>query len=379
MVLTLGGSAAAELGIRGGVSPLQAKGRFSIVVENDLFSFGVGDGTDRFYSNGIYLHSEWSSPLVDKLTRALIPPPFVAATDKAYAGLGLSHELHTPQTLTPCGAKFEDKLATSENPRDVPIEDCLEAERDWTDNYAERDRPFAAVWSLFLTMQRYFHSSAYQNALTQGRLWFRGDLGTYGAGAALGYEVQKHWHGFLNEALEADGEDLSSEPIGWVLPGQTQSHLLLQASAGVDLSLYRLTLEDSRFGTELDARSRLLVGVPRNELGVGLALRGGLLPDHAKRAIAAPGELQTFQAYLELSSDPSLVVTDLTYGEFDRYRHFRDEYSVGLVVKPWGVRFSAHLSWQRILFKEPLKLYPSTSSISSNFHRYGRVGVEFTY
>jgi hypothetical protein len=378
VLLGTGSAVGQELGVRGGVSPIGAKGRFSIVSENDLYYFGFGPGTDRLYTNGIFLHSEWSSPWVDGATDWMRIGRLFPARDRAYIGLGLSHELHTPETLNPCGSYHGDPLATSDNPGTYA--DCEDLEADWSERYAERDRPFAAVGSVFLTAQRYFATTSVNGPFTQARLWARLDVGSYGSSAVAGRQVQTAWHSFFNTALLKDGEAPAEVPKGWELSKQT-SRALVQAALGTDLSLYRLTTPTvcGPFGVELDGRARLQLGVPRNTVGVGPAARVGCLPDHASMPLNRPGELQSVELYLEGSTGIAVVVTDLTYGDFDRYHHLRDEHSLGATLKLFGIAVEAQLDWQRIDFENPLKQYDSLEPLDARYHRYGRVALEFTY
>jgi hypothetical protein len=366
------------LGARGGVSPIQGKGRFSLVVENDLFFKRVP--TDRFYTNGIYLHSEWSSPWLRLFAVRLAVPPFRAAKDRSYIGAGLSHELHTPDTINPCGARYRDPLATAENPRQTPFGVCADAEADWRNNYAAHDKPFAAVWSLFLSAQSYFHGQRSQGPFTQYRLWARAEGGSFGSSAGYGYEVQKNWHGFFNDAFVDSDSQAASTPVGWRL-GPAKNDPLVQVSGGSDLSLYRLGGDVAlyRLGAEIDGRARGLLGFPRNLFGLGATLRAGLLPQHSSEPVAAPGAYQPSSAYLEASLDTSAVLTDYTNGELGNYRRFLDEYALGLALKLLGVAVGASVHWQRILYRDPLRPYPSREPISDRYHRYGRVALEFTY
>jgi hypothetical protein len=379
---------ATDLGVSGGVTPLRSKGRFSFVVENDLFSFGLGSGTDRFYSNGIYLNSDWSSPWLERAIKPKCDSPiafgFMVAKNRSYFGLGLSHELHTPQTLNPCGEHFNNQEVTSESPlgRDPAV--CVEKELDWAKNYAPRDRPFAAIGSIFFSAQVYYYRPTTiargSQLLSQGRTWLRIDWGGYGSKAVFGYEVQKHFHGFINDILESDEGDLSSDPIGWKLSAERKSDVLLQAAVGVDLSLYRWTLDGlTDVGAEIEGSTQLKAGIPRNIFGLGTAVRVGLLPQHVRVRVAGPGDVQSVQAFVEASADGSLVATDETYGARGRYRPWQDEYAVGLSIGGLGVAASAHLRWQRMLFIDPLRGYPSTNKIVDDMHRYGRVAISFTY
>ncbi len=377
-------AAGQALGVRGGVSPIQENGRFSIIAENDLFSFGVGTPTDRFYSNGIYLHSDWTSPLLDSATKWLAVGPFVPASHRSYVGLGLSHELHTPATINACASRYGDPLATPEAPGRVDPALCADAERDWAQNYADQDFPFSAVWSVFATAQRYFHRNATKGAFTQFRVWGRTDLGGYGRGAGLGYAVQKNWHGFFNDAFVKKGDTLATTPSGWLAQGDdAPEHLLVQVSAGADMSLLRWAngvISDHAFpGVELDGRVHARAITPRNQLGAGVTLRGGLLPEHASAPTRPPGVAQAWNLYLEASADATAVITDYTYGAIDEYRHFLDEYSLGAHLKIMGVGLGASLNFQRQLFIDPLEKYPSRERVTEPFHRYGRVAVEFTY
>jgi hypothetical protein len=158
---------AQELGVRGGVPHDLGNGSFSLVTENDLYTFGAGTSTDRFYTNGIFLHSDWSSPVADRASRWLALRPFVPAELRTYLGLGLSHELHTPATINACAAVTGDPLATSEDPRGVDPVLCSEADEAWARDYARIDRPFAAVWSVFATLQRYAHRETASGLFTQ--------------------------------------------------------------------------------------------------------------------------------------------------------------------------------------------------------------------
>jgi len=295
-VIALSASAAhaQELGGRGGVPRNLGNGAFSLVAENDLFTFGSGTSTDRFYTNGIFIHSDWSSPVADRHSRWLALPPFVPADYRTYLGLGFSHELHTPETINACAARYGDPLATFENSRGVDPALCMEADDDWARRFAKRDRPFAAVWSGFITFQRYAHLRAPSGRLTQYRLWSRFDIGTYGRTAAYGYQVQKNWHGFFNDALVSD--EPATIPSGWRVPnGRATSNPLIQASAGIDLNLFRFQkayLSELVFpGVELDARARVLAIVPRNHLGAGFVFRAGLLPEHSSAPKERAGAL----------------------------------------------------------------------------------------
>jgi hypothetical protein len=372
---------AGELGVRGGVSPIESKGRFAAAVENDLFSFGVGPGTDRFYTNGIYLHSEWSSPLLDDRTAWLGLAGFVPAQDRAYLGFGLAHELHTPQTLNPCGAVVDDPEVTSYSLNGADPQICLDAERDWGENYRSRDVRFTAVWALFLSIQRYFHNQHTQGALSQYRVWSRFDLGTHGRGAAHGFEVQKHWHGFFNEALEKEGEDLSVAPAGWRIPDEGKVFLLTQLSAGTDLSLYRSTRPSyvGPLGYEVFGLGHFRLGLPRNQAGVGLRLLAGILPEHASMPLSLPGQYQRSSLVVQASARATGVASDPTHGAKDQRAYFTDDYSLGLRGKLVGVAVSATLNWQRNLFLRPLALYPSNDTIDTRYHRYGRVSLELSY
>ena len=388
IAMTLPSLAAAQsLGGRGAVSAPADKGRFSIVLENDLFSFGPVT-TDRFYTNGIFLHTEWSSPVVADLASELELGGFEASPDRGYIGFGLAHELHTPETLNPCGALFGDPLATGANPRGAPEQACRQAELTWKNDFAERDRPFAAVWSGFLAAQRAFHSLYDDGLLPQYRLWARADLGSFGPGAGKGYEVQKNWHGFFNDALLEEGSDPARTPVGWRISARGEgSALLWQLSAGSEVSLYRLVLgpvlDDAdhwdRLGAEVALRTQVLVGAPRNLASAGLVLRALLLPRPFSDPVTPPGEYQSSHLYVEASADAAPVLTDMTYGDWSRYRHFRDNYSVGLHGKLMGLTLAADLTWQRILFEDPLAEFPSTRPIDDTYHRYGSVSLELTY
>lgn len=373
-----------DLGEHGGVSPIEDNGRFSMVVENDLFTFGVGTPTDRFYTNGIYLHSDWSSPVLDRATKWVAMGPFVPALHRSYVGLGLSHELHTPATINPCASRYGDPLATPDSPGRVDPKLCAAADQDWAQHYAARDYPFVAVWSVFLTAQRYFHRNVASGPFTQFRVWGRADAGSYGRGAGFGYEVQKYWHGFFNEALVNKGDTLATTPSGWLAQGSNApEYLLLQVSTGADFSLFRwahgLIANHVFPGAELDGRVHAIAITPRDQVGAGLALRIGLLPEHASAPMRPPGVVQAWNLYLEGSADASAVIMDRTYGDFDRYRHFLDVYSLGVHLKVMGVAVGASLNWERILFIRPLEKYPSRAFVTDSLHRYGRVAIELTY
>ncbi len=375
-----GPAAAQELGVRGGVSPLGEQGRLAIVSENDLFYFGVGEGTDRLYTNGIYLHSEWISPWVESLTDRLGVGWLFPARDRAYIGVGLTHELHTPETLNPCGSYYGDPLVTSEDPGARSRRECLLIEARWQDYYAERDRPFAAVGSVFFTAQRYLAAAATRGPFTQARLWARVDFGAWGSAAVAGYEVQKNWHGFFNDALLAADSAPAEQPIGWKLAEQ-RSRALVQGALGTDVSLFRSTTSvwSRPLGFEVEGRASVRAGTPRNTLSAGPAVRLGLLPDHASTPLRTTDELQSVEIYLEGWTGATAVVTDATYGAFDRYRHFRDEHGAAVVLKVLGTAVSAQLHAQRILFEHPLKQYPSLQPLDAKYHRYGRVALELTY
>jgi hypothetical protein len=69
----------------------------------------------------------------------------------------------------------------------------------------------------------------------------------------------------------------------------------------------------------------------------------------------------------------------MTQGDFDRYRHLADAYSLGLHLKLLGLGVAASLNWERILFVDPLGPYPSRQPIANVYHRYGRVALELGY
>jgi hypothetical protein len=101
------------------------------------------------------------------------------------------------------------------------------------------------VWSIFLTAQRYVHRGVASGTLTQYRPWVRAELGGFGRDAAFGYEVQKNWHGFFNDAFGAEGS-LANTPTGWLLrdgADDSEKWPLVQVSAGFDLNLARLETE----------------------------------------------------------------------------------------------------------------------------------------
>ncbi|HEV8246937.1 MAG TPA: lipid A-modifier LpxR family protein [Polyangiaceae bacterium] len=375
-------AAAQELGVRGGVSPIHEKGRFSIVAENDAFTFYLPGMTDRFYTNGVYLASEWSSPLVDDWTRNVTFGELVPSEHRAYFGFGFTHELHTPETINPCGAKYNDPLATSEEPRDVGYDNCKAAENDWREHYADEDQPFSALWSLFISAQRYFDAGRTHGAFSELRIWARVDLGQYGEDAARGYEVQKYWHGFFNQAVLGSKDEPAATPMGWKLgePG-TDASWLVQGSIGSDLNLYRETLGSIAWplGFELVGRGHSRVGSARNDLGADVVVRLGLLPEHASLPLKEPGQYQASNLYIEGSAGGVAVLTDATQGAFDDYRHFLDGYSLGLHAKAMGAGLSLSLNWERIAFLHPLKPYPSHETIDETYHRYGRAALEFSY
>lgn len=301
---------------------------------------------------------------------------------RTYLGLGFSHELHTPETINPCAARYGDPLATFENSRDVDPALCMQADDEWARRFAKRDRPFAAVWSGFITFQRYAHLRAPSGRLTQYRIWSRFDVGTYGRTAAFGYQVQKNWHGFVNDTLASD--EPATIPSGWRIPnGRATSNPLIQASAGIDLNLFRIQKaylsELVLPGFELDARARVLAITPRNHAGMGFVFRAGLLPDHSSTAKRKAELLQPSALYLETSADATFVITDLTYGGFADYRHFQGTYAAGLVCRLLGIQFSASLTWESLLYRKALQLYPSTERNDERFHRYGRLAVQLTY
>jgi hypothetical protein len=161
------------------------------------------------------------------------------------------------------------------------------------------------------------------------------------------------------------------------------SNPLVQASAGIDLNLIRLQeayLADLIFlGFEIDARARVLMLVPRNHLAAGYVLRAGFLPAHSSAPKRKPELLQPWALYVELSADGAIVVTDLTYGDFDDYYHGQDTYSAGVTVKILGLNLSASLTWERLLYRDALDPYPSTARVTDEFHRYGRIAAQLTY
>jgi hypothetical protein len=373
---------AQELGGRGGVPRDLGNGSFTLVNENDLFTLTSGISTDRFYTNGIFLHSDWSSPVAERNSRWLALPPFEPADYRTYLGFGLSHELHTPATINACAARYGDPLATFENPREVDPALCLAADDDWARNFAKRDRPFAAVWSFFITFQRYAHLGAPSGLFTQYRVWSRFDLGSYGRTAAYGYEVQKNWHGFINDTVTKD--EPATIPTGWRVPnGRATSDPLIQASAGLELNLIRF--QQQYFsnlifpGAELDWRARALILTPRNHLGTGFAFRAGLLPEHSSAPKRKAELLQPWAFYFEATADATIVITDLTYGGFADYRHVQDSYAAGFVFKLLGLQLSASLNWEALLYKNAYELYPSTARVDDRFHRYGRIAAQLTY
>jgi hypothetical protein len=373
---------AQDLGARGGVPRDLSNGSFSLVTENDLYTFATSRESDRFYTNGIFLHSSWSSPVAERHTRGLALPPFEPADYRTYFGFGLSHELHTPATINACAARYDDPLATVDDPRAVDPTACAEADAHWAREFAKRDRPFAAVWSAFFTFQRHAHLGAPSGLFTQYRLWSRFDLGTYGRTAGFGYEVQKNWHGFINDAIA--GEDPATIPTGWRVPnGRATSSPLVQASSGIDLNIIRIQeayLSDLIFpGVELDTRARALLLVPRNHLAIGFAFRAGLLPEHSSAPKRKPDLIQPWALYVETTADAALIITDLTYGGFADYRHIQDTYAAGLVFKLFGLQLSASLTWEALLYKNALELYPSTARVTDRFHRYGRIAAQLTY
>lgn len=367
---------AEELGTRGGTEPLTDRARVALAMENDLFTLGAWPTTDRFYTSGVHLAVEWSSPALERATRGLSREPFAPA-ELAHLGVGLSHELHTPDTLNPCQARYGDAL--TELPPGVRRSLCDAAERDWAENYARRDHPFFALWSVFLTAQRHYHRRVGRGALTQYRPWARVDLGAYGRGSGFGYELQKGWHSVFGDLLSSDGKAAAVDPTGWLSEGEgAPSSLLVQGSAGADLNLYRWASEAAGGrlapGAEVDARVSVLAGVPRDRASVGVTARAGLLPAHSSRA-PSPSGTGRLAAYAQASADVSAVAVDLTYGASDRYRHFPDEYAAGLHVKLVRVDVSASLHWQRLRFVHALQEYPSRERVGDAMHRYGRVAV----
>jgi hypothetical protein len=127
------------------------------------------------------------------------------------------------------------------------------------------------------------------------------------------------------------------------------------------------------------SRRHTRIGYPRNTTGVGLTLRAGFIPEHATAPLRAVDALQKSALHLEVSGDWSAVVTDATFGTFDRYLHALDEYSVGASVKVFGARAGFSFNWQRMLFNDPLATYPSRATIDNPFHGYGRASLELTY
>lgn len=243
-------------------------------------------------------------------------------------------------------------------------------------------RPFAAVWSVFATAQRYAHRQTAHGLFTQYRLWGRLDLGTYGRTAAYGYEVQKNWHGFINDTVA--GEDPSTTPTGWRVPsGRATSNPLVQASAGIELNLFRLQqpyLDNLIFlGVEVDARARALLLVPRNHLAAGYVLRAGFLPEHSSAPKRMAELLQPWALYFEASAEGAVVITDLTYGSFGDYRHGQDTYTLGVTFKVLGLNASASLVWERLLYGNALELFPSMERVTDELHRYGRISAQLTY
>lgn len=121
------------------------------------------------------------------------------------------------------------------------------------------------------------------------------------------------------------------------------------------------------------------MGYPRNTTGVGVTLRLGLIPEHSTTSLRTADALQRSALHLEASGDWSAVVTDATFGDFDRYLHLLDEYSVGARLKVFGARAGFSFNWQRVLFIDALETYPSEATIESPFHGYGRASLELTY
>ncbi len=369
--------AAQDMDLRRGVPPIQSKGRFTIVTDNDLF-YPV-DPTDRFYSNGLFLHAEWLVPALDRATRSLVFPGSDPAPNRAYLGMGVAHELNTPTTLNPCGTQVGDPLTTSENPIVATHEECLRWEDEWAKNYAPDDRPFAAVAAFFVTAQRYFvaHNER-QLWLSQGRFWARIDMGKWGSRGALGYEVQKHWHGFFNEF----SKDPARDPIGWKLTPERQ-HVLREFSYGMDVSLVRAATSVSwwfcpAFGSELDLRTHLRFGDPRDDLGAGLTARAGCLPQHAREEVIPPGKVKPVGVFVAASVDGSAIATDRTYGDRDRYRHGLGSAELGVAVDLSGLRAGYFLDWERIAFENPLEDY-SYEVVPQKYHRFGRLTAEFVF
>jgi hypothetical protein len=237
---------------------------------------------------------------------------------------------------------------------------------------------------VFLTAQRYFHREVENGALSQFRVWGRSDVGGWGRGAGLGYAVQKNWHGFFNDAFVKEGDSLATTPTGWLAQGpNAPANTLVQVSAGGDLSLFRWApgLIDHRIfpGVELESRVHAIAITPRNQLGAGLTLRAGLIPEHSREPMRPPGKLQVWTLYVEGSADASAVLTDATYGDFDRYRHFLDEYTIAGHLKVMGVELVASLNWERQLFIGALEKYPSNELVTDPYHRYGHVAALFTF
>ncbi len=387
------GALAQYLGKAGGVTPVptEAAGRFQFAIENDAF---VRNGTDQLYTNGLFLHSQWRTTTFHRpMTR------FVRNTlpgwrhISSYLGLGITHEIHTPQTLAPC--------------HDLGLERGCDYESDgpesWYVQYAPEDRPFSALASMFVSGQSYWRMRNPHRPLNWlqwgDALVLTGSLGVgeFGRDAFLGGLIQENWHRLYNEQ---NGTDVSV-PVGWEKPVEgIRNHILMQVGAGVDWKALRLGaipkctqpqrcdgyVRSHPVGFDLDLLGRSRFGHPRNELGMGAIARFGLLPRSG-----LPGEWpndwpQPAEAFAHASILGTAVITDYTYGpDFDRYRHFKEDIAVG-----WGARIGgarAILAWhhERILFKDPLRSPRlvngelATSPIDQTYHRYLNLSIELLY